>query len=216
MKQNIKYVILCLLLLFLYYFSDNIYLKLTNKNVIVFTNYQNYYESDILNNYHDLLSLNDIKNPYNYNFTYTKVLYHDIYNFDQKITILKEKNDDLKVGMAVINKDALIGVINKTYDNYSEVSLITNNSTSISVKINDSYGILEKKNNKLIISGLTNQDNVRVGDKVYTSGLGNIPSSIYIGEIRQIDNETVAKTCELKLGTNLNNLNFLIVIKDLK
>ena len=214
MKKMIYYGILSFGLIVFYYFSDNFYFWLSNKTITPFMNINTYYDNALLSDYKSLLNSYDIPNLANYDYVYTKVLYHDIYNFNKEITILKGSKDGFKVGMGVISQNGLIGLISNVNESSSNVMLLSNKKMNLSIKINNSYGMLQVKNNKIIINGITNNDVINVGDKVFTSGLGSLPSDIYVGKIDEINGDGLNRILEINIDNN--NLNYLVVLKDLK
>jgi rod shape-determining protein MreC len=214
MKKMIYYGILSFILIIFYYFSDNFYFWLNNNTITPFMNINTYYDNALLNDYKSLLNSYNIPNLTNYDYVYTKVLYHDIYNFNKEITILKGSREGLKEGMAVISKNGLIGLISNVNESSSSVMLLSNKKMNLSIKINNSYGMLQVKNNNIIINGITNNDVININDNVYTSGLGSLPSDIYVGKIDKIDGEGLNRI--LKIYVDNNDLNYLIVLKDLK
>jgi rod shape-determining protein MreC len=214
MKKMIYYGILSFILIIFYYFSDNFYFWLNNNTITPFMNINTYYDNALLNDYKSLLNSYNIPNLTNYDYVYTKVLYHDIYNFNKEITILKGGREGLKEGMAVISKNGLIGLISNVNESSSSVMLLSNKKMNLSIKINNSYGMLQVKNNNIIINGITNNDVININDNVYTSGLGSLPSDIYVGKIDKIDGEGLNRI--LKIYVDNNDLNYLIVLKDLK
>jgi len=150
-----------------------------------------------------------------YNIIYSKVITRDIYEFFDKITIMKGTKDNLKKGDLVVNELGLVGVIKDVKNNYSEVSLLTNNNINLSVKINNSYGIVSAKDNKIYVKNLKLKENIKKGDKVYTSGLTDTPGGILIGEIVDIktDNLDLEYIGEIKAVTNFYDLKYVGVIK---
>ena len=141
-------------------------------------------------------------------------MFRDIYEFRDYITIYKGSNNDIKEGMPVIDDKGLIGIISNVKKDSSVVKLITNKSTNISVKINDRYGILKNIDNKVIVSDFGYYDNINIGDKIYTSGIGNIKGNIYIGEVLDIklSDTEIEKFIEVKLASNINEINYLYVV----
>ena len=103
-------------------------------------------------------------------------------------------------------------MVNKTYEHESIVELITNKNSEISVSINDSYGIL-KYENDVVVNNLNNYDNVLVGDKIYTSGIGNLPKSILIGTVSEVNlnNTGIEKVVKVFLSANINEINYVFV-----
>ena len=172
------------------------------------------YCSSIEKDYNELLKSNEFLNNSSLNLIISKVMFRDIYEFSDYITIYKGFNNDIKEGMPVIDDNGLIGIIESVKKNSSLVKLITNKTTNISVKINDSYGILKSLDGKVFVSDFSYYDNINIGDKIYTSGIGNIKGNIYIGEVIDIKlNETeIEKIVEVKLASNINKLNYLYVV----
>ena len=152
----------------------------------------------------------------NYSFITCSIINRDI-TWYNTLTLNKGKKDNIKKNLAVINSNGLIGRIIEVGDNYSVVELITNPNFSkiaVSIKGEEEYqGILD---NKLIIKNVKKGSNIKIGDKVYTNGLGGIyPSGIYIGEVINIKNDSLdlSKELEIKLNTNFNNMRYVNVIR---
>ena len=143
---------------------------------------------NVLSDYQALLKANNLKTVNN-NYILSKVSYRNINDFWQYITINKGTKDNVLKKRAVVNNMGLVGIIDKV-DNYSSrVMLITNSKINISVKINNSYGILTAKNNTLYLENVIGDVNVKIGDKVYTSGLTEIPENILVGTIKEINQD---------------------------
>ena len=122
--------------------------------------------------------------------------------------------------MAVIDANGLIGRIIEVGHNYSIVELISSsNSSKIAVNINDTHGILDsydKDNNLLIIKNINKNSSVKIGDKVYTNGIGGIyPAGIYIGEVIEVtnDKEELSKIVKVSASNNYNNIRYVNVIR---
>ena len=146
-KKNIFYIALIVIYL-LFLCKDS--LALLSFNIPKLDSVKDsYYE----NEYNKLQKLFNI--PYdNYNITYSKIIKRDIYDFFDVVTINKGKKDNINKGDVVVNDLGVIGVVSAVKNNFSEVNLLTNKKTSLSVKINDSYGILTSEDNKIIIKNI--------------------------------------------------------------
>ncbi|MBQ9834683.1 MAG: rod shape-determining protein MreC [Bacilli bacterium] len=168
---------------------------------------------NILSDYQDLLKVNDLK-IVNNNYILSKVNYRNINDFWQYITINKGAKDNVLEKRAVVNNIGLVGIIDKV-DNYSSrVMLITNSKINISVKINNSYGILTANNNTLYLENVTDDVNVKIGDKVYTSGLTEIPENILVGTIKKIkqDDLELQKIFELIPAVTIKNIDYVAIL----
>ena len=150
----------------------------------------------------------------NYNNAYANIIFRDIYYFFDEITISIGNNNGIESNMAVINEHGLIGVIKKVGNNSSQVVLITNNDLEVSVMINDTYGILKSNNKKLYVSNIIGDTSINIGDNVYTSGLGNLPSHIFIGTVKEINtNNEIERILVLNNRLDLENIKYVSVLK---
>ena len=212
LRKYKDYILLLLFFLIIIFISNISYFNMPNNidiNVIV-DDYTKYLESE----YNELLKINEIDYNANLNVAISRILYRDIYDYHNYITIYKGSNDNLKEGMVVINEFGLVGVVTKVNKNNSIVRLITSVDSNISVKINEYSGILKVSNGSLIVSDLSNYDNINVGDKIYTSGIGNLIGDIYIGEVREItlNNTNIEKIITVTPAVDFDNLKYIAVI----
>ena len=141
------------------------------------------------------------------------------------ITIDKGTYNGVEKDMVVINSKGLIGKIIKTSTFTSDVRLITTSDTNnkISVHISngdyDLYGLINSydyNDNYLEVEGISNTKDVRVGDYVYTSGLGGIfPSGILVGTVSEIstDSYDLAKIIKVKPSSDFTDINYVSILK---
>lgn len=213
-KKYRDYIILLLIFLLLIFSSNISSLFMSFDSNLQLENITNTYCSSIENDYNNLLKSNNFKLESNLNLIISKVMFRDIYEYKDMLKIYKGSNDAIKKGMAVIGEKGLVGIIEKAESEYSDVRLITNKNSNISVKINDCYGILKFRNNLLIVSDLNNYDNIKVGDLIFTSGLGNITGDLYVGKVKEIrlNNTQIEKNIIVELDYNIDNLNYLYIV----
>ncbi len=213
-KKYKDYIILLgIFLLILFSSSINRFLSMFDNNLSIDTINNNYCEI-LESDYKELLKANDFKINNGLNLIMSKVYLRNIYEFKNTVMIYKGKEDGIVEGMAVISDMGLIGVVDNTLASSSEVRLITNKSSNISVKVGDNYGILKMADGVLVVSNLQTYDVINIGDKVYTSGIGNLPGDIYVGEVTKINvNATeIEKIVEVKPGANLDDINYVLVV----
>lgn len=168
----------------------------------------NYYKKE----YNELLNSYKI-NENNINYTYSKVILHDIYNFYNEVVIAKGTDVGIKKGDLVLNDLGVIGTIKKVNKNSSIVSLLYSDN-KISIKVNDSYGVLEGENNKLIVSNIINNDDIKIGDIIYTSGLSNTHENFIIGNVKNISysKDELEIFLEVNPIVDFNNINYVVVV----
>lgn len=212
-RKYSEYIILLSIYLFIIFFSNISYFIMPNDidMDIITENYCN----NITTEYNELLNINNINYNSSLNLNISKVMYRDIYDYNNYITIYKGSNDNLVKNMAVINEFGLVGIIDKVNKNNSIVKLITNIDSNISVKINNNFGILKVSNNKLIVSDISNYNDINIGDKIYTSGLGNVIGDLYVGEVSDIslNSTNIEKIITVKSNVDFNNIKYIAVVK---
>lgn len=209
-KEN--YIFLIIFILFL--FKDSLYQFINIKE-----NIKTNIECEILKkDYNKLLEFNNIDMVYNNQFTNSYIIYKDIYNYLESITIRGGSNNNFYISYPVIYNNTLIGIISKVKENSSIVKLITNKNSKISVKINEEVGVLEYSDGKLIVSNISNYSEIKVNDKIYTSGFGNIRENIYIGSVKNIklDNKGIEKSIEVNYNIDIKNIYYVSVLGESK
>lgn len=141
--------------------------------------------------------------------------------WNKTIVIDKGTKDKIKVGDAVITEHGLIGMITDTATNSATIRLITDaskeNQISVEIKKNKKtyQGIIKAYQNDIFeIEGITNYDGVKIGDNIYTTGLGNFPSDLYVGTVTKIkqDQYGISKILEVTPKQNMNQIRYVAVL----
>lgn len=206
-NQSYLFIVLFILLVI----KEPLYRLFTIKDKIYNTTRCAFLEQD----YSKLLEFSEINVIYDSDYINSSIIYKDIYNYMNEITIRGGKDYNLS-NNPVIYDNTLVGVVDRVDTNTSIVKLITNKSSKISVKINEEIGILEYKNGKLLVSNINNYGDINIGDVVYTSGLGNIRENIYIGEVSNIelDNKNIEKIITVNYKLNIKDIDYVTIIKE--
>lgn len=212
-KKYKDYILLLIIfLLFIFSGSINRFLIAINPNLDtknIELNYDKYLKDELDN----IKKINNIEFKDDLDLQVSRVKYRNVYEYSDTLTIYKGFKNNVFVNDIVLNNDGLIGVVTKTYDYYSIVTLITNKSSNISVKINDAIGILKTINNTLVVTNINNYEKVNVDDEIYTSGLGNLPDNIYIGKVKSINlnNTEIEKVVEVNINDRLEKLDYVFI-----
>lgn len=212
-KKYKDYILLLIVfLLFIFSGSINRFLIAINPNLDtknIELNYDKYLKEELDN----IKKINNIEFNNDLNLQVSRVKYRNVYEYSDTLTIYKGFKNNVFVNDVVLNNDGLIGIVTKTYDYYSIVTLITNKNSNISVKINDAIGILKTINNTLVVTNINNYEKVNVDDEIYTSGLGNLPDNIYIGKVKSINlnNTEIEKVVEVNIKDRLEKLDYLFI-----
>lgn len=107
-------------------------------------------------------------------------------------------NDGIEPNMAVLSQKGLIGRVIEVNASSSKVELLTSknqNSNHFPVQINsaegDSYGLLKNYDDKekmMIVSQVVGDKEIKEGDVVQTSGLGqNSPANLPVGVVQKVE-----------------------------
>lgn len=138
-------------------------------------------------------------------------------------TLNKGRKDGIKVNMAVISEEGyLVGQVSSVSDSWCEVQTITNVNISVSVQDQNTsvvdgnlQGYTDINNTEAsIIYNLAQNTQMKVGDEIITSGVGNIyPSNLRIGKVVSIqDNKaTISKQAVLQPYVNFNKLKQVMI-----
>lgn len=212
-KKYKDYILLLIIfLLFIFSGSINRFLIAINPNLDtknIELNYDKYLKDELDN----IKKINNIEFNDDLDLQVSRVKYRNVYEYSDTLTIYKGFKNNVFVNDVVLNNDGLIGIVTKTYDYYSIVTLITNKNSNISVKINDAIGILKTINNTLVVTNINNYEKVNVDDEIYTSGLGNLPDNIYIGKVKSINlnNTEIEKVVEVNINDRLEKLDYFFI-----
>ncbi len=173
----------------------------------------------------ELKKILDLKDTYtNYELENASVTVRNKSYWLDNLIIDKGKKNGIKKDMAVITDNGLIGIISKVYTSSSEVRLITtNNKNKITIYIEteggDVVGYIDKYNKdkkELVIKDIDKNSNIKVGDKVMTSGMNKVfPKGIYIGEVKDVkqDENNLSKIVYVEIKQNLNKIHYVAVVK---
>lgn len=216
MKRKYKDFLILLSIFFVFLFRNSIneIIAILNHN-FNFENTSIYINTALVEENNALKEMLNFKNDTSYEIEISRIKYRDVLEFSDTFQIFKGSNQDIEKGMAVINEKGLVGMVSHVDKATSKVELITNKNSNISVKMNDVYGILKYRDNKLIVSDITSQGIINIGDEIYTSGLGNLPGNIYIGKVEEVlmDDLGIEQTAIVSPAVDFNKVSYLVVVK---
>lgn len=142
------------------------------------------------------------------------------------VTINKGSNDGLTPQMSVMSDNGLVGKILDVNPTSARVALLSNNdhtlvrvAAMIQGEKESIYGTLtgyDHEKNILIMSQIQATQEIKVGDKVVTSGLGGVsPSSLYIGTVEEVamDRFGLYKEVRIKPAADTNDVRYVTVVK---
>jgi rod shape-determining protein MreC len=189
-------------------------------------------------------SIDSLKNVA-FQYQNAKVISNNLSSIKNNLVINKGIKHGLKNEMGVISSTGIVGIINRTSKNYSSVMSVLNTETKINAKVKRTshFGTLEwngLSNRELLLNDIPETADIKIGDSIITGGMSLIfPEGINIGVVSEIMkqekfNDNVMKfhinnqvkianiefrenylNIEVKLHTDMNNLNNVYVIESL-
>ncbi len=116
-----------------------------------------------------------------------RVIGHDADRVVNSIVIDAGSRDGVRKNMACATADGLVGRVHEVYPSTSSIQLITDVNSRVSGMVveHEAYGIVSWDGGRFLrIFGLPLINEVKAGDKVYTSGLGDVfPAGILVGTV---------------------------------
>lgn len=142
------------------------------------------------------------------------------------ITINKGSNQGIEANMSVMSDNGLVGKVLDVNATSARVALLSNTDTSlirvasmIQSESEPVYGTItgyDLKTNQLIMSQIKASVDIKIGDKVVTSGLGGVsPSSLYIGTVQEVTMDRYGLYKEVKItpAADTNDIRYVTVVK---
>jgi rod shape-determining protein MreC len=139
--------------------------------------------------------------------------------FPSLIWINLGEKDGIRKGMPVINTDGLIGRVSEVLMGSSVVQLLYHPNCRVAALDTRSrvQGIVKSKGGIMLnLDNVPTEEDVKVGDEIYTSGFSKIfPEGLKIGQVLKVspDKDPVFKIIILKPAVDFSRLEELFVIK---
>jgi rod shape-determining protein MreC len=160
----------------------------------------------------ELKKLLNLPNEISYKFVTTKIISKSNASFIRSVILMSGKKDNISIKSPVVDNNNLLGYISELGNNSSRVIALTDINTKIPAFVpNKNIKIIVSGNNSnfLEISNYLDISLLKSGDKVFSSGDGNMyPSGLFIGTIKiKLDGKIIVEPF-----SNLNDLNYVQVI----
>ena len=160
----------------------------------------------------ELKKLLNLPNEISYKFVTSKIISKSNASFIRSVILMSGKKDNISIKSPVVDNNNLLGYISELGNNSSRVIALTDINTKIPAFVpNKNIKIIVSGNNSnfLEISNYLDISSLKSGDKVFSSGDGNMyPSGLFIGTIKiKLDGKIIVEPF-----SNLNDLNYVQVI----
>lgn len=143
-------------------------------------------------------------------------------NYQSNLIINKGSVHNIENNMPVVTDKGIVGYISKVGIWTSEVSLFirTSNNVGAYIKRTSQIGIVEgefslEKEGKCLLGSLYKDTDLQVGDKIYTTGFGDIyPKDLYIGKVTEVlpDSLSQSMTGHIEPAVDFNELRRVMII----
>lgn len=175
------------------------------------------YNEKLLEENKRLQDILKIKEEKNFNLKVARVNFRNPSNLYTRFYINQGKKDGIKKNMIVLSGETLIGKIGRVYDSYSVVDMITSENFNVSALTESQMlGMIkgsDEDDGTLYFEANTFQNNIDVGEKLYTSGISEIyPKGLYIGKVSEIDDDKGELFRSIKVKNDVDILNMMEVL----
>lgn len=124
-----------------------------------------------------------------YNYVSAQLLSVSFNPFSKTALVTAGSKHGIKIDQIVTNSEGLVGRVIQTSNNYSKILLVNdvNSRIPVTTSLSREKGILTGYDNDVQIIYLPKNHSIQKGEKVITSGYGNIyPSGITVGYIKKV------------------------------
>lgn len=155
-----------------------------------------------------------------YDTIYAEVISRNKMYWFNTVILNKGSKSGIALDNIVVTDKGLLGIVTGVTKDYSTVKLITNsenNKISVGIKTNESfkYGTIIGYDYPFIKVELTSSDkDIKLGDTLVTSGLGNLPKNIKIGKIERQEKDSygVSNILYVKPYQDMEDINYVAVL----
>ena len=160
----------------------------------------------------------------NFNVVVAKAVKNSFNKRENYITINAGVKSGIKTDMGVVNDKGIVGLIEKTSDNFSTIQSILNTRSKINAKIKHSehFGSLVWDGKNVGFAQLIDVPRLasfKKGDSIVTGGNSDIfPENVPIGKVDKIfiDKKTNYYTINVRLFNDMTSIGYVYVIENKK
>ena len=162
-------------------------------------------------------------NPILNEYIPSRIIKNSIFKQNNFILLDKGEKDGVKSGMGVMVNNGVIGIISITSENFSKVTSVLNQNSTISVihiKSEQNGSLKWNTNNYMtaMINDIPNHANIQIGDTIQTNGFSSIfPKGINIAKVISYKkgNENGLCNINIKFLNDMNTVKNVYIINSL-
>lgn len=121
-----------------------------------------------------------------------QVIAEDTSSWSRTVTINKGRDQGVLEGMPVVVAEGVVGRVVRSSPRFARVLLITDASSAVASLLQDNRarGVCRGQGEQLVFDFVLRQEEVAVGDRVVTSGMGGVfPKGLVVGNVKSIDRQ---------------------------
>jgi rod shape-determining protein MreC len=148
-----------------------------------------------------------------------QVFARDPSNWFKTVMVDKGEGNRVSKDMAVVTSEGVVGRVIEVSPNTAKVLLITdpNSALDVTIQRSRSQGIMEGRVEEIcVLKYVLKSDDVQVGDKVITSGLGGIfPKGLMIGTVSKVERKRpgIFQYIEVTPSADFSKLEEVLILK---
>lgn len=195
--------------------------SLTRENAALLQTIINYRIYDEDNAFQEFEVLPESDSTIQYKLIPANVVSKTLHLRNNFLTIDKGLDDGIAMGMGVISKSGVIGIVKSASEKYATIMMIQNSQSRISCMVgeNEFIGNLIWQSSDVKTMSLLDvpkHADIKIGDKVITSGYSiSFPKHISIGKVVAFDimGGSNSYTIQVELDYDLSNVNYAYVVE---
>ncbi len=175
-----------------------------------------------------LTKVSDTLYKQRYFYLTATVLHQTIHKVNNFLTLDKGSDDGIKVGMAVLGVNGVVGKVNGVSSNFSSVLSLLNSQTTLSCKFKKTKSLgflvwngkaasgLSYRQAQLIDVALTTK--ITVGDTIVTAGYSdNFPGGLPVGKVIDFSlaDDGQSQDVKVELFLDFNILDHVFIVRDM-
>jgi rod shape-determining protein MreC len=154
-----------------------------------------------------------------YHYFAAKVIQNSFDEPNNYLTIDKGKYNGIKIGMAVLSNNSIVGKVVNVSEHFAVVKSIISQRFRVSARISDGtigYITWPDFDSKFAqLNDMSQNIKVKMGDSVFTTGYSMFPPDVLIGRIAQATATSEGFNLKVYLTTNFRRLNYVYVVEDI-
>ena len=121
-----------------------------------------------------------------------RVIAEDASSWFRTVMIDKGQEHGVREGMPVVVAEGVVGRVVRSSPRFSRVLLVTDASSAVAslLQHNRARGVCRGQGEQLVFDFVLRQEEVKVGDRVVTSGMGGVfPKGLVIGNVGRVERQ---------------------------